>query len=129
MEKKDIVIPKGMEPLYQSLHFAPAVTDRDRLFCAGVIGTGADGKAPADAEMQFKCAFEALKLILEAGGSSLAKVVDMTTFHVGLYSNIQAFMKVKDRYLKEPYPAWTPIGISELAIPNALVEIKVVAQL
>jgi enamine deaminase RidA (YjgF/YER057c/UK114 family) len=128
MERTDIVIPRGMEPLYQRLHFAPAVKDPNRLFCAGVIGTGPDGKAPADAELQFTCAFEALKSILVAGGSSLDKVMDMTTFHVGLYSNIETFMKVKDRYLKEPYPARTPIGISELAIPGALVEIKVVAR-
>jgi enamine deaminase RidA (YjgF/YER057c/UK114 family) len=38
-------------------------------------------------------------------------------------------MKVKDRYLSAPYPAWTAIGISELAIPGGLVEIKVIARL
>jgi enamine deaminase RidA (YjgF/YER057c/UK114 family) len=38
-------------------------------------------------------------------------------------------MKVRDRYLKEPYPAWTAIGVAELAVPGGLVEVKVIARL
>ena len=38
-------------------------------------------------------------------------------------------MAVKDRYLTDPYPAWTAIGVSELAAPAALVEVRVVAVL
>ena len=34
----------------------------------------------------------------------------------------------KDRYIHQPYPAWTAIGISELAIPGGLVEIRVSAR-
>jgi enamine deaminase RidA (YjgF/YER057c/UK114 family) len=38
-------------------------------------------------------------------------------------------MKVKDHYMKAPYPSWTAIGITELAFPGGLVEIKVIARL
>jgi hypothetical protein len=31
--------------------------------------------------------------------------------------------------VSEPYPAWTAIGISELAVPGGLVEIKVIARM
>ncbi len=31
---------------------------------------------------------------------------------------------VKDRFVAEPYPAWTAIGISALAFAGALVEIR-----
>jgi enamine deaminase RidA (YjgF/YER057c/UK114 family) len=31
--------------------------------------------------------------------------------------------------VKEPYPAWTAIGVSALAIPGALVEIRATARL
>jgi enamine deaminase RidA (YjgF/YER057c/UK114 family) len=37
-------------------------------------------------------------------------------------------MQVKDAFVKEPYPAWTAIGVAELAF-GALVEIKVTALL
>jgi enamine deaminase RidA (YjgF/YER057c/UK114 family) len=129
MEKSQVVVPKGMEAFYEQYHFAPAVKDRDRLYASGVIGIGADGKCAADPEAQFTQAFESLRGVLEASGCSFGDVVEMTTFHVGLHQHLPAFMKVKDRFLKEPYPAWTAIGITELAIPGGLVEIKVVARM
>ena len=67
--------------------------------------------------------------VLSAGGASFADVTEMTTFHVGLQAHLAAFMAVKDRYMHEPYPAWTAIGITELAIPGGLVEIRVTARL
>jgi enamine deaminase RidA (YjgF/YER057c/UK114 family) len=118
-----------MQRLYDNFHFAPAVKDGNRLFCSGVIGTGPDGKAPADPETQFTLAFESLKSVLEAAGLTFADVIEVTTFHVALQANMRAFMKVKDRYLSAPYPSWTAIGITELAIPDGLVEIKAIARL
>ncbi len=129
MNKSDVVIAPGMENFYNNFHFAPAVKAGTRLFCSGVIGIGPDGKAPADPETQFTQAFESLGSVLKTAGLSFADVVEMTTFHVDLRKNIAAFSKVKDRYLKEPYPAWTAIGITELAFPGGLVEIKVIAAL
>ena len=129
MNLADVVVPQGMEAFYERLHFAPAIKDADRLYCAGVIGVGADGAAPADPEAQFTRAFELLTQVLTTAGASLADVVDLTTFHVGLQAHLRTFARVKDRFLKPPYPAWTAIGVSELAVPGGLVEIKAVARL
>ena len=129
MDKTSVVIPAGQETLYEQFHFAPAIRDRDRLFCSGVIGFGADGKPSADPETQFTQAFETLSAVLKAADASFADVVEMTTFHVDLRKNLGKFMKVKDKYLREPYPAWTAIGITELAVAGGLVEIKVTARL
>ena len=129
MDKSNVVIPASLQRLYDNFHFAPAVKDGNRLFCSGVIGTGPDGKAPADPETQFTLAFESLKSVLEAAGLTFADVIEVTTFHVALQANMRTFMKVKDRYLSAPYPSWTAIGITELAIPEGLVEIKAIARL
>jgi enamine deaminase RidA (YjgF/YER057c/UK114 family) len=129
MNQNDVVIPPEMKAMYDNFHFAPAVKDGDRLFCSGVIGIGPDGKASSDPETQFTQAFESLKSVLTAAGASVGDIVDITTFHVGLQANMRAFTKVKDRYVSAPYPAWTAIGISELAFPGGLVEIKAVARL
>ena len=129
MNQSDVVIPPEMKAMYDNFHFAPAVKDGDRLFCSGVIGIGPDGKASSDPETQFTQAFESLKSVLTAAGASVGDIVDITTFHVGLQANMRAFTKVKDRYVSAPYPAWTAIGISELAFPGGLVEIKAVARL
>jgi enamine deaminase RidA (YjgF/YER057c/UK114 family) len=129
MDKNSVVIPAEMKAMYDNFHFAPAVKDGDRLFCSGVIGMGPDGKPASDPETQFKQAFESLKSVLTEGGASLSDVVDLTTFHVGLQANMRAFMKVKDQFMSAPYAAWTAIGITELALPGGLVEIKAVARL
>ena len=129
MDKSQVVIPEGMEAFYDRLHFAPAIRDGNRLYCSGVIGVGPDGKAPRDPEAQFTLAFELLQSVLTTAGASFAAVIDVTTFHVGLQAHLRTFAKVKDRYLPEPYPAWTAIGITELAVPGGLVEIKAIARL
>ncbi len=129
MNRDQIVIPKGTELFYERLHFAPAVKDGDRLFCSGVIGLNADGSAPADPEAQFTRAFESLGDVLAAAGASFADVVDLTTFHVGLQAHLRTFAQVKNRFVVEPYPTWTAIGVSELAVPGGLVEIRAIARL
>lgn len=129
MSQKEVVVPAGMEIFYERFHFAPAVKDGDRLYCSGQLGNDADNNVADDPETQFVPAFENLKHVLETAGSTFDDVIEMTTFHVGLQAHLQTFMSVKDRYLSLPYPAWTAIGISELAFPGALVEIKVIARL
>jgi enamine deaminase RidA (YjgF/YER057c/UK114 family) len=89
---------------------------------------GPDGRGIADPEQQFTAAFEGVKAILDAAGLGFADVVEITTFHVGLMQHMSAFLRVKDRYLPEPYPAWTAIGIVELAVPGGLVEVRATAR-
>jgi enamine deaminase RidA (YjgF/YER057c/UK114 family) len=48
---------------------------------------------------------------------------------VGLQQHLAAFLAVKDSYASEPWHAWTAIGVSELAVPGALVEIRAKAKL
>ncbi len=52
----------------------------------------------------------------------------MTTYHVELQKNLKEFMRVKDEFIIEPYPAWTAIGVSELAVADAVIEIRVIAR-
>lgn len=124
----ETVVPPSMKAYYEKFHFAPAVIDGDIIRLSGVIGVGADGKCSDDPETQFTDAFEGVKLVLEAAGASLADITEMTTFHVGLNENLGAFTKVKDRFIREPYPAWTAIGVVELAFPGGLAEIRVNAR-
>lgn len=83
--------------------------------------------AVRDPEAQFATAFEALKAILAEAGAGLPDVVELTTYHVDMGRHMETFMKVRDRYFAEPWPAWTAIGVSELIVPGGLVEIRAVA--
>jgi enamine deaminase RidA (YjgF/YER057c/UK114 family) len=124
------IIPPSQQSFYDNYHFAPAVIDGSHLRCSGVIGIDMkSGAVASDPSTQFTQAFDNLAEVLAAGGASFAAITEMTTFHVGLQQHLTAFMTVKDRYIKAPYPAWTAIGITELAIPGGLVEIRVTARL
>jgi enamine deaminase RidA (YjgF/YER057c/UK114 family) len=127
--KSDLVIPASMQAMYDRFHFAPAVRAGELLLCSGQIGVGPDGRAPADLDQQFTLAFEGIRAILAEAKLDFADVVELTSFHVGLTQQIQVFSAVKDRYLKPPYPAWTAIGVSELAFPGGLAEVRVTARL
>jgi len=124
------IVPSSMQNFYDQYHFAPAVIDGDHLRCSGVIGVDlASGNVPGDPETQFTLAFDNLAEVLSEGGASFANITEMTTFHVGLQEHLETFLRVKDHYLMEPYPAWTAIGTPELALPGGLVEIRVTARL
>ena len=123
----DLVLPESMQATYNNYHFAPAQVHDGVLYASGQIGTGADGKVPDSAEEEFRNAWNAIGEILRQAGMDYANIVEYTSFHVGLQENLGAFMKVRDEFVKEPYPAWTAIGTTELAVPGARVEIKVIA--
>lgn len=65
--------------------------------------------------------------LIEAG-VTLSDVVEIVTYHVGLKDHFREFVLIKDEFIKEPYPAWTAIGVSELAADGAVIEIKVTAR-
>ncbi len=129
MSERKTIVPKGFESMYEHFHFAQAVREGNTVWCSGQLGVGPDGKCPEDPKAQFRLAFEAVGRVLAEAGASFADVVEMTTFHVGLRQHLGAFSAVKDDFVKKPYPAWTAIGATELALPGALVEIKVIAKL
>lgn len=84
-------------------------------------------QAVREPEAQFATAFEALEDVLVAAGATLADIVELTSYHVEIGRHMDTFMRVRDRYLGEPYPAWTAIGVSELVMPGGLMELRAVA--
>jgi enamine deaminase RidA (YjgF/YER057c/UK114 family) len=124
---RQIILPESDRAAYEGFHFAPAVKHGKLVLCSGQIGIGTDGKVPASPEDEFRNAWQAVGRILQEAGLTFEDILEFTTFHVGLQDHLPTFMAVKDEFLSEPWPAWTAIGISELAVPGARVEIRVTA--
>ena len=124
---RQIILPESARAAYEGFHFAPAVRKGNLILCSGQIGIGPDGKVPASPEAEFRNAWEAVGRILREAGLSFDDILEFTTFHVGLQDHLPTFMKIKDEFVSEPWPAWTAIGVSELAVPGARVEIRVTA--
>jgi enamine deaminase RidA (YjgF/YER057c/UK114 family) len=106
---------------------SPVVDTGDFVFFSGFTGAGPHGRASNDSETQFRDAFRFLRENLEAAGLSFKNVVDLTSYHVELRRYSDTFIKVKDEFIVEPYPAWTAIGVSELWFPDLLVELHIIA--
>jgi enamine deaminase RidA (YjgF/YER057c/UK114 family) len=118
----DVIVPDSARETYENWHFAPAVRHGDLIFCSGVIGQG------ETAEEEFRSAWKSLGETLAAAGVGYEDIVDSTLYIVDLQQNAATMAKVKDEFIKAPYPASTWIGISELVIPGARAEIKVTAR-
>ncbi len=129
MTDRKPIIPEGSEAGYERFHFAPAFQVGNTIYVSGVIGTGADGSVPDTADEEFALAFAGLKATLEAAGATMAEIVELTTFHTDMPATLGSFMKAKDTVISEPYPAWTAIGCTALAIPGARLEVKATAVL
>lgn len=123
------IIPASQKSFYDNFHFAPAVVDGQNLRCSGVVGSNPDGSLPEDPETQFRQAFEQIGEVLREAGASFEDITEITTFHIDLNKHIGSFVRVKDQFVKEPYPAWTAVGTPELALPGALVEVRINARL
>jgi enamine deaminase RidA (YjgF/YER057c/UK114 family) len=81
----------------------------------------------ADMETQFRQTFDRIGLVLKAGGASFADVVLLRAYFVHLSRDLAAYRKVRLEYLKEPYPASTAVGVTELAVAGLDIEIEAVA--
>jgi enamine deaminase RidA (YjgF/YER057c/UK114 family) len=108
--------------------YSDAVIDGDRIWLSGVVAGLRPGETVADQEAAYDRAFKRIEDVLKRAGSSFDGVVEITTFHTDLPAQIEAFKKVKHRYIRGPFPAWTAIDIDRLVPDRGLVEIKLVAR-
>ena len=125
--KKVIVTPE-FSHFPTNWHLSPGIDDGDYVFFSGVTGTRPDLSISDAPETQFRETFEFLQKNLFQAGLDFKNVVEMTTYHVGLRKYLETFIKVKDEFISEPYPARTAIGVAELITKGALIEIRVIAK-
>jgi enamine deaminase RidA (YjgF/YER057c/UK114 family) len=124
---RQTIVPKGYEVQLEQWGLAPAVRVGDTVYCSGQLGIAPDGTLASDPEAQLSQAFEHLATVLAAAGATLADVVELTSFHVGLVEQLDAFTAVRDRYFNASPPAQTAVGVAELGLPGAIVELKATA--
>lgn len=125
--KRVLINPKESQPMYDAFHFSQANRVGDTIWVSGQVGID-DKLSPASGmAAQAQLAFEGLKRTLAAAGASLDEVVELMTFHIDLRGEMEAFAKVKDEYFPRDYPAWTAVGVTQLALPELRVEIRAVA--
>ncbi len=124
---RDVIVPEANRRAYDGFHFAPGIRAGNLVLLSGQIGLDESGRLPDSVEEEFRNAWRSIGQTLRHAGLDFADIVEYTSYHVGLQAHLPTFMKVRDEFISAPWPAWTAIGISELAVPGARVEVKVVA--
>lgn len=85
----------------------------------GLVGVG-------DFDAQAEQVFKNLQRVLEAGGSSLDRIVKVTIFLTDM-ANFSKIVELRGRWFTEPYPADTIVEVSSLALPELEIEIEAIA--
>lgn len=115
---------------YEAFDYVPGVTASGRFaFLSGQVGVEEDGSVSEDAETQIARAFANLEAILKAIPATSRDVVDITTYHIGLQDHWPLVSAEKKKFFGDWNPAWTAIGITDLAIEGLILEIRAVVLL
>lgn len=106
--------------------YAEAVISGEMIYLSGVA-TGLQG--PDDTvEASLRRMFDQVENVLRRAGSSWDDVLEMTSYHTDFASQLRTMLAVKRDYVRAPYPAWTAVGVTRLAEPSAIAEVKIVAK-
>lgn len=122
-----LINPGSTKTMYDNFHFSQAVRVGDMVWVSGQVGIDAQMRPGKGLTEQARLAFTGLKTVMEAAGAQLSDVVELVTFHIDLRGGSREFGAVKDEFFPNNYPAWTAVGVTQLAMPELLVEIRAVA--
>jgi len=124
---KRAIIPPDFRATAEHLKMSPAILSGTHVFLTGVTGSDAQGQMPDDPQTQMRHAFEKIAAVLHEADLTLASLVEMTSYHVGLRGHFDQFDAIRLEYLSAPYPAWTAVEVAGLRRPGAIVEIRAIA--
>ena len=98
------------------------------IHVSGQIAIDREGNlvGPGDMRAQTRQVFENLSAILEANGATFADVVKIGTYLTTL-DDLAGMREVRGEYLTSEPPASTAVQVVALVVPDALIEIDLVA--
>lgn len=98
------------------------------IYVSGQLALDPHGElvGAGDLPAQTEHVFENLARVLEANGATFADVVKIQTFLTTL-EGLEGSRAVRARYLPDEPPASTAVRVAALLLPDALIEVDVVA--
>ncbi len=125
--ERKVIIPPGLEAVYDKFHYAPGILVGDTLYISGQVGRDPGLNVVHGAEAQFVQAFENVGKVLHACDATFDDVVELETWFTDSMADLALFMAVKDRFFTNRYPTWTGFAVKGFSMPGILVEIKCTA--
>ena len=122
-----VIMPENerQRQFQQDYGYADAVLSNGIVYMSGVPAYLAPGET--DLEKAFTRVFEAMGKTLVRAGVTWDDVVQVNSVHTDVNAQIEAMVKVKNRYMKGKVPAWTAVGTNGLLQPGGIAEITLVA--
>jgi enamine deaminase RidA (YjgF/YER057c/UK114 family) len=116
--------------LPQTTAYSQVVRAGTLVCIAGQVAADASGKlvGEGDCEAQATQAFENLRRALASVGGTFSNLVRMTVY-LTRAENIDAYRRVRAKYLTGDKPASTLVVIDRLLLPDYLIEIEAMAVL
>ena len=122
------IVPPSLKAVSETFQFAPAVRIAGQILISGIVGTDAQGLLPPDFRSQARNVFATLEAILSEAGATLDDVASLNSYHIGdIHSQLRELVDIKATWSRPPYPAWTGVGVTQLGVPGALLELSAVA--
>jgi 2-iminobutanoate/2-iminopropanoate deaminase len=115
------------DPL-EAYFFSQGFRVGDLVIVSGQAALDEDGAivGAGDFDAQAERTFHNLARVLEAGGSSLDRVVKVTIFVTDI-ANFPKIVELRKRWFTAPYPADTIVEVNSLALPELEIEIEAIA--
>ena len=125
--QSNVIMPENtrQRQFQEQWGYADAVVSNRVVYLSGVPAYLAPGET--DLEKAFTRAFEAMGKTLVRAGVTWDDVVQVHSVHTDVNAQIDAIVKVKNRYMKGKPPAWTAVGTNGLLQPGGVAEITLVA--
>ena len=129
MSAFESIVPAELARLHSQRGHSPGVRLGSLLLISGMLGRDQNLVVVAEPEAQLTRLFENLGLVLAEAGCGWSDVAELTAYFTDLRRDFDLFMAVRNRHLREPYPAMTMVGVAELAQPGLICEVKGIAVL
>lgn len=113
---------------YEAFPLSQGFRVGDLLLVSGQAAIDEHGQlvGVGDFDAQAEQTFRNLQRVLEAGGSSLDRVVKVTIFLTDM-ANFPKIVELRGKWFTPPYPADSIVQVVALALPELEIEIEAIA--
>ncbi len=114
---------------YEPYLLSQGIRVGDLVLVSGQTGIDEAGRlvAVGDFDAQAEQAFRNLARVLDAGGSSMERVVKVTIFLTDMAGNFAKIVELRRKWFRPPYPADTIVEVRSLYLPEVEIEIEAIA--
>jgi enamine deaminase RidA (YjgF/YER057c/UK114 family) len=116
---------EGSRRFQEEWGYSDAIVAGDTIYLSGIVVFQRQNET---LEAAYDRTYDAIGAILRRAGASWDDVVDITSYHTDVTTQMPAIVAAHRRHVRPPFPAWTAIDVDRLIPDRGITEIKIVAR-